>query len=422
VFIGVSWAILMTHTSKLIIGSLSQTLKGKKIALGITGSVAAVECVTISRLLMRHGAEVYPIMSPMAHKIIHPHLIEWATGNPVIVELTGQIEHIDLAGKHEGQVDLYLIAPATANTIGKIASGIDDTPVTTTATSAIGAGIPVLIVPAMHLSMYDHPGVLENMEKLRGMGVQVMSSRMEEAKAKIPSPEAIIEQVISMLSPQDLEGRHFVVTAGPTRGWIDRVRFITNPSSGRMGIELAREIAFRGGTVDLVIGPTESKPPTSVDVINVETTAEMLDAVLSSLKKTKTSAVISAAAVLDYVPLEKEESKIASGKAELSVKLGPTPKIIEAVRGNYKEMYIVGFKVESEVSDKELEKRAKEKIDAGVCDLVVANDAHREGVAFGTDTNEVLIVGSEGVVKKVPLSSKRHVAREIVDVMIQRMK
>ncbi|MFW9913421.1 MAG: phosphopantothenoylcysteine decarboxylase, partial [Candidatus Thorarchaeota archaeon] len=223
-------------------------------------------------------------------------------------------------------------------------------------------------------------------------------------------------------SPQDLEGRHFVVTAGPTRGWIDRVRFITNPSSGRMGIELAREIAFRGGTVDLVIGPTESKPPTSVEVINVETTAEMLDAVLSSLKKTKTSAVISAAAVLDYVPLEKEESKIASGKAELSVKLGPTPKIIEAVRGNYKEMYIVGFKVESEVSDKELEKRAKEKIDAGVCDLVVANDAHREGVAFGTDTNEVLIVGSEGVVKKVPLSSKRNVAREIVDVMIQRMK
>lgn len=420
--IGVSWAILMTHTSKLIIGSLSQSLKGKKIALGITGSVAAVECVTISRLLMRHGAEVYPIMSPMAHRIIHPHLIEWATGNPVVVELTGQIEHVGLAGNHDERVDLYLIAPATANTIGKIANGIDDTPVTTTATSAIGAGIPLLVVPAMHRSMYDHPGVLENMEKLRGMGVQVMSSRMEEAKAKILSPDAILEQVISMLSPQDLNGKHFVVTAGPTRGWIDRVRFITNPSSGRMGIELAREIAFRGGTVDLVIGPTESEPPTGVEVVNIETTGEMLDAVLSSLKRTKTSALISAAAVLDYTPLEKEESKLASGKSGLSIKLRPTPKIIEVVRENYKKMYIVGFKVESEVSDKELEKRAKAKIEAGICDLVVANDAYREGVAFGTDTNEVLIVGSEGVVKKVPLSSKRDVAREIVDVMIQRMK
>ncbi|MFX1261682.1 MAG: bifunctional phosphopantothenoylcysteine decarboxylase/phosphopantothenate--cysteine ligase CoaBC [Promethearchaeota archaeon] len=412
----------MTHTSKLIIGSLSQSLKGKKIALGITGSVAAVECVTISRLLMRHGAEVYPIMSPMAHRIIHPHLIEWATGNPVVVELTGQIEHVGLAGNHDERVDLYLIAPATANTIGKIANGIDDTPVTTTATSAIGAGIPLLVVPAMHRSMYDHPGVLENMEKLRGMGVQVMSSRMEEAKAKILSPDAILEQVISMLSPQDLNGKHFVVTAGPTRGWIDRVRFITNPSSGRMGIELAREIAFRGGTVDLVIGPTESEPPTGVEVVNIETTGEMLDAVLSSLKRTKTSALISAAAVLDYTPLEKEESKMASGKSGLSIKLRPTPKIIEVVRENYKKMYIVGFKVESEVSDKELEKRAKAKIEAGICDLVVANDAYREGVAFGTDTNEVLIVGSEGVVKKVPLSSKRDVAREIVDVMIQRMK
>ncbi|MFW9887997.1 MAG: phosphopantothenoylcysteine decarboxylase, partial [Candidatus Thorarchaeota archaeon] len=190
----------------------------------------------------------------------------------------------------------------------------------------------------------------------------------------------------------------------------------------RMGIELAKEIAVRGGTVDLVIGPTKSKPPTGVEIVNVETTAEMLDAVLGSLKKTKTSAVISAAAVLDYAPLEKKESKIASGKNELSIKLGPTPKIIEVVRENYRKMYLVGFKVESEVSDKELEKRAKAKIESGVCDLVVANDAYREGVAFGTDTNEVLIVGSEGVVKKVPLSSKKDVAREIVDVMIQRMK
>ncbi|MHA2301110.1 MAG: phosphopantothenoylcysteine decarboxylase domain-containing protein, partial [Candidatus Thorarchaeota archaeon] len=238
----------------------------------------------------------------------------------------------------------------------------------------------------------------------------------------ISSPEAIVEQVIAILTPQDLEGKHFVVTAGPTRGWMDRVRFITNPSSGRMGIEIARNISFRGGTVDLVIGPTAVEPPASVGVVNVETPNEMMNAVMKSLKKSKTTVMISAAAVLDYMPLEKIESKMASGKDTLSVDFEPTPKIIEVVREKYKKMFIVGFKVESEVTDEELEKRARAKIDAGICDLVVANDAYREGVAFGTDTNEVLIVGSEGVVKKVPLSSKRDVAREIVDIIVQRIK
>ncbi len=412
----------MTHTSKLIIGSLSQILKGKKIALGVTGSVAAVECVAISRLLMRHGAEVYAVMSPMAHKIIHPYLLEWATGNPVVVELTGQIEHVDLAGKHEEHVDLLLIAPATANTIGKIAQGIDDTTVTTTASSAIGAGIPVLIVPAMHESLYDHPSVLENIEKLRKTGVQVMSPRLEEAKAKIPSPEAIVEKAMSLLGPRDLDGKHFVLTAGPTRGWIDRVRFISNPSSGKMGIEIAREIVYRGGTVDLVIGPTSLEMPSDVDVTSVETSSEMHDAVMNALAKSKPIALISAAAVLDYIPSSQAESKIASGKDKLTVNLEPTPKIIADARSKHKKLFIVGFKVESEVSDDELEKRAKEKIDSGVCNLVVANDAFREGVAFGTDTNEVLIVGAEGVVKRVPLSSKRDVAKEIVDILMQRIK
>jgi phosphopantothenoylcysteine decarboxylase/phosphopantothenate--cysteine ligase len=246
-----------------------------------------------------------------------------------------------------------------------------------------------------------------------------MGSRLEEAKAKISSPETIVEQVIAMLTPQDLEGKHFVVTAGPTRGWMDRVRFVTNPSSGKMGIEIARNISFRGGTVDLVIGPTAVEPPSSVGVVNVETPNEMMNAVMESLKKSKTTAMISAAAVLDYMPLKKMESKIASGKDKLSVDFEPTPKIIEAVREKYKKMFVVGFKVESEVTDKEL---AKAKIDAGICDLVVANDAYREGVAFGTDTNEVLIVGSEGLVKKVPLSSKRDVAKEIVDIIVQRIK
>jgi phosphopantothenoylcysteine decarboxylase/phosphopantothenate--cysteine ligase len=412
----------MEHTSKLIKGSLSAVLEGKRIALCVTGSVAAVESVALARKLMRHGAEVFPVMSQMAQKIIHPYLLEWATGNPTIVELTGQIEHITLAGKHEGHVDLVLIAPATANTIGKIAVGIDDTPVTTTASSAIGAGIPVIVVPAMHESMYNHPAVIENIEKLRTMGVGVVSPRLEEAKAKIPDVDVIVEHVIAELGSKDLRGKRFVVTAGPTRGWIDRVRFITNPSTGKMGIAVAQELTARGGSVTLILGPTAEREPALVDVIHVNTADEMLDAVLQALNEKKADSLVAAAAVSDYIPAKVTESKIPSGKESLTLDLVPTRKIIDEARKKHKTLFIVGFKVESGLTEKELEKRARIKIDSGICDLVVANDEQKKGAAFGSDTNEVLIVGPKDFVEAVPLASKREVARRIVNIIVKRMK
>jgi len=412
----------MEHTSKLIKGSLSNVLDGKKITLCITGSVAAVECVALSRKLMRHGAEVYTVMSKMGTKIVHPYLLEWATGNPVITELTGQIEHITLAGKHDGRVDLVLIAPATANTIGKVANGIDDTPVTTTVSSAVGAKIPVVVVPAMHESMYDHPAVIENIEKLKSMGIGIVSPRMEEAKAKIPEVDTIVDFVLGVLGPKDLENQHFLVSAGPTRGWIDRVRFISNPSTGKMGIALVQELILRGATVTLVLGPTAQTPPVQATVINVTTSDEMMDAVMKALSDEKTDCFISTAAVLDYVPSKIEDSKMASGKSSLAVELVPTKKIIEEVRKKYKDLFIVGFKVESGISEKELEKRARAKIDAGICNLVIANDEQKKGVAFESDTNEVLIVGPGSSADKVPLASKRKIAHHIVDVIVKKLK
>lgn len=406
----------MQHTSKLIKGSLSSLLKDKAITLCITGSVAAVESVHIARKLMRHGAEVYCVMSKAGQKIIHPHLMEWATGNPVVTELTGQIEHITLAGKHEGHVDLVLIAPSTANTIGKIANGIDDTPVTTTVSSAIGAKIPVIIVPAMHESMYEHPAVLENIEKLQKMQVEVIDPRREEAKAKIPSVDTIVNRVLARLGPRDLDGKHFVISAGPTRGWLDAVRFITNPSTGKMGIAITAEILSRGGEVSLILGPTSESPPDTANVIRVETSQEMLESVLITIETVKPVAFISTAAVLDYTPSDREERKRPSGQA-YGIQLKPTNKIIDAVRERFKDLYIVGFKVESGVSDDELEKRARKKIDVGICDLVVGNDASRKGVAFGTDTNEVLIVGKESFKMIIPLSPKREIASAIVDII-----
>jgi len=414
--------VLVEHTSKLIKGSLSNLLKGKTIALGITGSVGAVECVPLARLLMRHGAEVQTVMSRMAQTIIHPYLMEWATGNPVVTELTGQIEHVTLAGKHKDHVDLLLIAPSTANTIGKIANGIDDTPVTTTASSAIGAGIPVVIVPAMHESMYDHPAVIENIEKLKSMGITIVSPRMEEAKAKIPEAATIVDHVLAILGPKELDGKHFVITAGPTRGWIDRVRFITNPSTGKMGIAVAEELIRRGATVSLVLGPTTEQAPVLAEIHRVSTSQEMLDAVMSELSTQKTDGLVSAAAVLDYTPSKKEDRKMASGAENLSIELVPTTKIIEEARKKHKELFIVGFKVESGVTDEELASRARTKIDTGICDLVVANDEQRKGVAFGTDTNAVLIVGANNYTKSIDLAPKREIARHVVDEIVEKMK
>lgn len=410
----------MTHTSKLIIGSKSSALKGKKIALCITGSVAAVESAHIARDLMRHGADVFCVMSNASQKIVHPHLMEWATGNPVVTELTGQIEHITLAGKHDERVDLVLIAPSTANTIGKIANGIDDTPVTTTASSALGASIPLMIVPAMHVSMYDHPAVIENIEKLRKMGVEFVEPKLEEAKAKIPDVKTIVDSVIGRLGPRDLLNKSFVLTAGPTRGWIDRVRFITNPSSGKMGIAIAGELLNRGASVSLILGPVSETPPTGAKITRVETTQEMLEVTLLEIAESKPAALISSAAVLDYVPSERDDRKRPSGEA-FSIDLVPTPKIIDAVRAEHKDLIIVGFKVESGVTDEELEKRARQKIQSGICNLVVANDAQRKGVAFGTDTNEVIIVGENGYSVKLPLASKRDIAKGIVDAIVQRI-
>ena len=408
-----------THTSKLIKNSLSTRLQDRSVALCVTGSVAAVECVSLARLLMRHGAEVFPVMSPMAKKIIHPYLLEWATGNEVVTELTGKIEHITLAGKHDEHVDLVIIAPATANTIGKVATGIDDTPVTTTVSSAIGAKIPVLIVPAMHESMYNHPAVLENIEKLQKFGVHIMSPRMEEAKAKIQDLSSIIEKVFALLGPNDLVGKRFVVTAGPTRGWIDRVRFITNPSTGKMGIAIAQEILARGGAVHLILGPTSVDPPSGADVEMVQTSEEMLEKVMSALSMEKTDCFISTAAVLDFVPEKTEDKKIPSGQ-KLSINLVPSSKIINEARKKYSDLLIVGFKVESGLSDDELESKAREKINEGICDFVIANDEHREGVAFGTDTNEVIVVGPEQFKIKISLAPKREIARHILDIIVER--
>jgi len=305
----------LVHPSRDIMQTRGTELKEKRIVLCITGSVAAVQSPEIARQLMRHGADVFAVMSHMAQKIIHPYLVEWATGNPVVTELTGKIEHVALAGEHDKKADLILVAPATANTISKIASGIDDTTVTSVASTAFGSKIPIVIVPAMHESMYRHPILDENVKKLRALGIEFVGPRVEEGKAKIAETEEIVEAVIRKLSAsKDFAGKKILVTAGPTLEYIDPVRVITNKSSGLMGVEVAREALLRGAEVTLIYGPGTATPPDEARVVSVERTKEMYEAVVSELKSQKYDAVIATAAASDWALGKPFDYKVSTRK------------------------------------------------------------------------------------------------------------
>jgi len=413
-----------THPSKDIVGSKSSLLKDRKIALCITGSVAAVKCPEIARELMRQGAEVYTVMSAMAQKIIHPYLMEWATGNPVVPELTGKIEHVMLAGEGVGRADLVLVAPATANTISKIACGIDDTPVTTLVSTAFGSGIPIMIVPAMHESMYRHPVVTENVRKLQSLGVEFVGPRVEEGKAKIAEVEEIVEVVIRRLTfKRDLAKRKVLITAGPTLEYIDPIRVMTNKSSGKMGVAIVEEALSRGAEVTLVYGPGTAVPPVGAKIVSAETSQEMYEAVVSELKSKKYDVVLAVAAVADWAPEKKYEYKVPTSiETELTVKMRPTPKIIDAVKKVDQDMFLVAFRAEYNLSDEELIQSAYKRLKKAKADLIVANDIGRKGAGFASDTNEVFIVDANKKVVHVSLTTKRAVAKRLFDVIVSKLK
>ncbi|MDD2756255.1 MAG: bifunctional phosphopantothenoylcysteine decarboxylase/phosphopantothenate--cysteine ligase CoaBC [Methanothrix sp.] len=392
-----------------ITGSVSDTLSKKTIVIGVTGSIAAVRVVDLIRDLIRRGAEVHAVASSASQQILHPYALQYATGHDVITEITGQVEHVQFCGVG-GKADLLLIAPATANTIGKMACGIDDTPVTTFATTALGSGKPVAVVPAMHEAMYRHPAVLRNLETLRSMGVALIDPRLEEGKAKIADNLTVVRDVERLLGPADLTGRRIVITSGSNAENIDPIRILTNRASGKTGVALALEARRRGAEVTLVHRFIQDIP---VRQVYAESAMQMLDAVLAEVGK-GCDALISAAAVADYT-LDPQAEKIKSGQ-ELLLRLMPTQKIIKTVREAYPHLKIVGFKAETGVTDEELVLRAKKSMQGAGLDLVVANDVARGGM--GTDDNRVLII-DRLVSRKVAEGKKGLIAKMIIDALVE---
>ncbi len=408
------------HPSFDITGSISGRLAGKKIILCVTGSVAAVRSPDLARLFMRHGADVYPVMSSSACGIIHPDLMHWAAGRKPVTELTGSIEHVELAGNTGTRADLLVVAPCTANTIGKMAGGIDDTPVTTFATTAIGEGIPLIVVPAMHEPMYHHPFVEENIKKLVSAGIRVMQPRLEEGKAKIPENEEILGEVLKLLAPsvQILSGKKVLVTAGRTVEYIDPVRVISNNSTGKMGVALAEKACEAGADVTLIAGKITVKPASGIRVIHAETALEMAGAVGKELDSGRYDIFAAAAAVGDWQPDEKSAVKISTHDNDsLVLKLKPTPKIIDRIKKKYPSVFLLAFRALYALKESDLLDNARWRMEKAGADMIAVNDVSKKGAGFESETNEMYIITKEGILEKIPMASKHEVAADIVRII-----
>ena len=376
-----------------------QTLAGKQIVVAVTGSIAAVEVIKLIHSLRRCGAVVQPVMSHAASCIIQPDALTYASGRETIKRLSGWVEHITYCGDG-GSADLLLIAPCTANTLSKIACGIDDTPVTSFATTALGSQKPVIVVPAMHHSMYRHPAVIENIAKLKTWGVEIVDPRIEEGKAKIADCEEIVLRCERAVLGTALSGKKVIITSGPCREPVDDIRVLTTRSSGQMGRALALQ-AFRLGA-DVTVIHRDMFP--CVNNVFVETADEMRCAVHRCFSERGADIYISAAAISDFAP-KKVEGKIPSGKP-VNLLLEPLPKVLSEVIQHYNAL-IIAFKL-----GRTPEKMAKAMITQGVA-MVLMNTPESIGSACG----EYMLLTRNG---ELPLNgTKEEIAKEIWNAVIQ---
>jgi phosphopantothenoylcysteine decarboxylase/phosphopantothenate--cysteine ligase len=380
-----------------------------KVLLCLTGSAAIMRAPELAREFSRWGAEVRVVMSPSASQLLSPTLMHWATGREVVTSLTGEIEHIKLSE----WADAVVVAPATASTLGKLAWGIADTPVTTAVIAASGLGKPIFLAPAMHASMYLSGPVQDSVGRLRERGFVLLGPVLAEGRAKMMEPHEIVLRVM-FHRPPDLRGVRVAVTAGPTVEPIDGVKMISNFSSGKMGIAVARMAALRGAEVVLIYGPGTERPPEGVRTIRVRTTREMKEALEEEVRK-GVEVVVAAAAAQDLMVEKPFQRKLRSTET-VELRLVPAPRVADGIKRLSPGTFLVGFKAERGVSEEELVSRAEEKLRAGF-DLVVANDLSLPGAGFGEDTNDVVLVHRSG--RERMRGRKEEIAHRILDLALQ---
>ena len=409
------------YSSRDITGTDGREIEGKRIVLCITGSVAAYRSIDLARQLIRHGAEVYTVMSEaVGSTLLTPEMMKWATGNNVVTKITGDLEHIALADYNMS--DLIVVYPCTANTIGKVANGINDTPVTSVLSVALGSRIPIIIAPAMHESMYDNRLIQENIQRVKDQGVDFLQPTITEGKAKVVSPEQMLQSVITKCTNSTKSfffEKNILVTAGGTIEYIDPVRVITNLSSGKMGNLIAEEAIRLGANITLVYGhgtySTKSLP--NLNIVRVNTSKEMYDVVMSELSSKRYDVAILSAAVADFTPERKAIKKIRTSTGKFLLPLSPTQKIINHVKHMSKQTFLVGFKAEYNVSDSNIIKGAYRKLKECKGDLIVANDVGRKNSAIGSESNEVFVIDKHRNILHLPPQNKMSIARKLLDVI-----
>jgi phosphopantothenoylcysteine decarboxylase/phosphopantothenate--cysteine ligase len=390
------------------------------VVLGVSGGIACYKAAEIVRLLVQDGFNVQVIMTKEAMEFVTPLTFQALSGRPVATEtfsLTqeSQIGHIRLAD----EADVFVIAPATANIIGKIAAGIADDLLTTV---VMATQAPLLIVPSMNVHMYANLILQENIRKLKASGYHVMEPAEGylacgyEGKGRLPEPDIITHEVQRLLKKKDLAGEKLLITAGPNQEPLDPVRYISNRSSGKMGYALARQGMRRGAAVTLISGPTSLSPPAGARFIPVKTSAEMREAVLKEFPKATT--VVMAAAVADYCPEKFISRKVKREDGAFQIKLKPNPDILKELGKRKNGQILIGFAAETEA----LVANAKKKLREKKLDLIVANNVTEEGSGFDVDTDAATLLDRTGAVHSLPLMSKDDLANRIYDYLLSLKK
>ena len=393
-------------------------LHNKTIVIGVTGGIAAYKACDVVSKLRKRGASVYVIMTEAASKFVAPLTFQTLSNHFVVSDMfaeqkTWEVEHISLAKK----ADLMVIVPATADIIGKLATGIADDMLTTT---AMACRAPVMLAPAMNTGMYHNPIVQENIRKLTTLGypfiepVCGMLACGDEGEGKLADVDTIVEAIASFAIPQDLKGKRILVTAGPTRELIDPVRYITNRSSGKMGYAVAAQAAKRGADVTLISGPTILEAPAGIrTIVRVETAAQMYQAVIEAFPNH--DAVIQSAAVADYRPKHYSDTKIKKADGDLYIELERTDDIAYEIGKIKGDKILVGFAAETD----NVTEHAVQKIKKKNFDFIVANDVTKAGAGFNTDTNIITIIDAQGTAHEYPQLLKTEAADIILDTVAE---
>ncbi len=399
-------------------------LKGKTIVLGVTGSIAAYKIANLASMLVKKHANVQVIMTENATNFINPITFETLTGHKCLVDTFDRnfefsVEHVSLAK----QADVFMVAPASANVIGKLANGIADDMLTTTMMACAGRGhatsqtaCHLMIAPAMNTNMYANPIVQDNLKKLRDHGYQVIEPATghlacgDVGSGKLPDEEILFHYIVYACAyPKDLTGKKFLISAGATRESIDPVRFITNHSTGRMGVALAKMAAYRGADVTLVAASMQVEPPMFVNTIRVDTAQEMYDEITKL--QPQMDVIIKAAAVADYRPCSVSDEKIKKQDGDMLIALERTPDILLYL-GEHKKsgQFLCGFSMETQ----NMLENSKRKLSRKHADMIVANNLKVAGAGFGVDTNVVTLITKEQMIE-LPLMTKEETAYKILD-------